>query len=123
MATKEKLYEAFGELLYAVSKADGTVQPEEKKTVEGILKSHPFGSDILWSFNYEANKTHSFKEAYSKAMDIFKEHGPFEEYGKFAEILTEVAKAFEGISSEESVLIQNFKNDLTKTFLNDENIR
>lgn len=122
MATKDKLYEAFGELLYSVAIADGSVQHEEKKALQEILKMHPWAQDILWSFNYEENRTHQVKDTYLKAIDTFKEHGPFEEYEKFIEVLEIVAAAFGGITEEERNLIGNFRNDLLTTFRNNPDI-
>jgi uncharacterized tellurite resistance protein B-like protein len=37
---KEKLYEALGELLYAMAKADGTVQESEIRAIDNIVKNH-----------------------------------------------------------------------------------
>jgi uncharacterized tellurite resistance protein B-like protein len=123
MAEPEKLYEAFGELLYALAKADGNVQNEERTILKNILKDYPFESDILWSFNYEEKKQHSVKDAYKKAMDIFLSHGPFSEYGKFAEILEKLASASEGISKEEKAIILGFQGDLMKAFKDNPNIQ
>ncbi|WP_028980128.1 hypothetical protein [Sporocytophaga myxococcoides] len=123
MAEIDKLYEAFGELVYAVAKADGAIQNEERVALEDVLKDNKWASDIIWSFNYEDKKSKTVKEAYSKAIDIFKHHGPFSEYGKFADVLELVAFAFQGISTEEKEIISNFRNELTTVFKNDSNIQ
>lgn len=123
MANNDKLYEAFGELLYAVAKVDGSVQNEERKVLDEILNRHPWGKDIIWSFNYEEKKTNSVKDAYLKAMDIFVNHGPFEEYENFHSVLNEVALAFGGITEEERALINNFKNTLLNSFKNNPDIQ
>ena len=49
---QEKLYEAFGELLYVVAMADGLIQEEELSALDEVLKGHPWAADIQWSFNY-----------------------------------------------------------------------
>ena len=41
MTDKEKLYETLGELLYAIAKADGVIQAEEKEALEKMFKNHP----------------------------------------------------------------------------------
>jgi uncharacterized tellurite resistance protein B-like protein len=123
MAEIDKLYEAFGELVYAVAKADGAIQNEERIALEDVLKDNKWASDIIWSFNYEDKKSKTVKEAYSKAIDIFKHHGPFSEYEKFADVLELVAFAFQGISKEEKEIISNFRNELTTVFKNDPNIQ
>ncbi|HEY8400244.1 MAG TPA: TerB family tellurite resistance protein [Cytophagaceae bacterium] len=123
MINKDKVYEAFGELLYAVAKVDGAIQDEERKVLDEILSRHPWGKDILWSFNYEEKKTNSVKDAYLKAMDIFIHHGPFEEYENFHLVLNEVALAFGGITEEEEVLIHNFRQSLLDAFKDNPNIQ
>lgn len=123
MAEPEKLYEAFGELLYALAKADGNVQNEERTILKNILKDYPYEAEILWSFNYEEKKQHSVKDAYKKAMDIFLSHGQFSEYGKFIEILEKVASASEGISPEEKTILQGFQGDLMKSIKDNPNIQ
>src|SRR5690606_17819490 len=123
MYSKEKLYETFGELLYAIALADGRIQDEEVSALKEMIKFHPLAQDILWSFNYEKSKETTVEAAYNKALDIFKHHGPAAEYKDFEEILARVAAACEGISPEEKSLIENFRKDLTTTFLNDSNIQ
>jgi uncharacterized tellurite resistance protein B-like protein len=122
MVTKEKLYEAFGELIYAVAKADGVVQGEEVAALEKILKNHSWAKDIVWSFNYEAQKNNSVEYVYDKAMDIFKEHGPSAEYEHLLDILQAVAEASRGDSATEATekgIINLFQQDLIKRFRDD----
>ena len=116
MVTKEKLYEAFGELIYAVAKADGLVQGEEVEALQQVLKSHSWAADIIWSFNYERGKDHPVEQTYRKAIDIFGEYGPAEEYAQFTSILEAVAAASQGITEEERKLIGQFHEDLTHKF-------
>jgi uncharacterized tellurite resistance protein B-like protein len=119
MVTKEKLYEAFGELIYAVAKADGIVQGEEVEALEKILKSHSWAQDIIWSFKYEAEKNHSIDYVYKKAMDIFKEHGPASEYDQLISVLQAVAKASQGVSTDEKGVINKFQYELIEKFKKD----
>jgi hypothetical protein len=122
MYSKEKLYETFGELLYAVTLADGKIQDEEINQLKEIIKYHPLSDDILWSFNYEKSKNTTVYEAYAKAIDIFKFNGPAEEYKEFEEILNAVANACNGIGPEEKKLIDAFRSELTNAFMENENI-
>lgn len=119
MAELDKLYEAFGELVYAVAKADGNIQNEERKALEEVLKDDHWATDIIWSFNYEDKKAHSVKEAYAKAIDIFKFHGPFSEYERFIEVIEKVAAAFQGITEEEKRIINSFRKDLLDSIKKD----
>jgi hypothetical protein len=122
MVTKEKLYEAFGELIYAVAKADGVIQGEEVAVLEKILKNHSWAKDIVWSFNYEAQKNNSVEYVYNKAMDIFKEHGPSPEYEHLVSILQAVSESSQGNSATEATekgIINLFQQDLIKRFKED----
>ena len=56
MVGKTELYDAFGELIYAVAKADGFIQNEEVGKLQELLASHTWGKEIGWSFNYEREK-------------------------------------------------------------------
>lgn len=122
MVTKEKLYEAFGELIYAVAKADGVIQGEELTALESILKNDSWAKDIVWSFKYEMAKNHPLAYVYNKAIDVFKEHGPASEYTHLVSILQAVAEASQGTSSQESGVINQFQQDLIQKFKQDMNI-
>lgn len=120
MVTKEKLYEAFGELIYAVAKADGLVQAEELITLEKILRGHPWASTIHWSFDYENSKHTKVSEVYKRAMDTFLQHGPDAEYAYLVEILEEIAKAGSGtIDEKEQRIIDAFQLDFKNRFIQD----
>lgn len=122
MVTKEKLYEAFGELIYAVAKADGVVQGEEVAVLEHILRNHSWAKDIVWSFKYETQKDNSVDYVYDKAMDIFKEHGPSSEYEHLMSILKALAEASHHTSASEAKergIINLFQQDLIQKFQND----
>lgn len=119
MIKKTKLYDAFGELLYAIAIADGEIQDEEKKTLERLLKEHPWSREIKWSFDYENQKKHSVEEAYSKAIDICKENGPDPEYKYLLDVMVNVADAFDGIVPQEKIVIDNFRKDLKDRFMSD----
>jgi uncharacterized tellurite resistance protein B-like protein len=119
MTKKEKLYDAFGELIYAIAKADGEIQPEEIEALKSVLENHHGAKEINWSFNYEVSKNHSIDEAYSKAITICKEYGPSIEYIELINTMENVAQASNGIDINEQNLIDNLKNDLTNRFKQD----
>lgn len=119
MIKKTKLYDAFGEMLYAIAMADGEVQEEEKKTLQRLIKEHPFSKEIEWSFDYENQKNHSLGEAYSKAIDICKENGPDPEYKYLLDVMIQVANAYDGIVPQEKRILDNFIEDLRDRFLHD----
>ena len=119
MAEIDRLIDAFGELLYALAMADGKVQEEEVQTLGKVLQGHPWASGIKWSFNYEQKKQHSLEEAYEKALDTFKSHGPAAEYQHLLELMDAVAEAFGGTEESEQAVIDNFKQELKAKFLKD----
>lgn len=119
---KEQLYEAFGELIYAVAKADGLVQDEEVQALQDILQQHAWAQEVEWSFNYEVKNQKDINDAYERALDTFREYGPTPEYEYLIEILEKVAQASDGIDSKEEKIIQGFQDDLKDRFINDLNV-
>jgi uncharacterized tellurite resistance protein B-like protein len=120
---KEKLYEAFGELLYAVAMADGAVQEEERARMKAVLAPFRWGEEVLWSFNYETNHQRPLKDAYAKSFRAICEHGPFSEFYEFVQVLEDVAAASKGIDPEERAMIDRFRQDLQEAFMNNPKIR
>lgn len=116
---RERLYDAFGELIYAVALADGSIQEEEVSALEKVLKGHTWSKAIKWSFNYERSKKISVESAYLRAMATFKEFGPDPEYKYMLEVMQEVAKAFNGIVPAEQKIIDNFQKELKSQFIKD----
>jgi len=116
MKDKEKLYETLGELLYAVALADGVIQTSETERLQEIVEHHPWGKEIKWSFDYENRKKQPFEEVYKKAINYCHSYGPTPEYEEFAELLTLVADASEGIDRHEELVISNFSKHLIQRF-------
>jgi len=77
---KEKLYEAFGELIYVVAMADGEIQETEVVALKKLVSEHPLGSDIKWSFDYEAKNISDTKDTYQKVLNTCQAYGPSEDY-------------------------------------------
>lgn len=119
MVTQVELYDAFGELIYALAKADGVIQGEEVKALEEIVEGHPWASEITWSFNYEKKKDKTLLEAYEKALMICQEYGPSPDYPFLFEVLDKVAEAADGVHDQEQNIIDNFKKALMEKFHDD----
>lgn len=119
MVTKVELYDAFGELIYALAKADGIIQGEEMVALEEVIQGHPWSSAITWSFKYEKKKDKSLSEAYDKALSICQEYGACPDYPFLFEVLDKIAAAAEGVHEEEQKVIDNFKKELIEKFRND----
>lgn len=119
MVGKIELYDAFGELIYAVAKADGLVQNEEVVKLKELIANHPWAKEIVWSFNYELNKEKTVEEAYQKALYVCQQYGPSPEYPEMLNLLNEIALANEGVSETEKAIIHNFEKELRAKFQKD----
>jgi hypothetical protein len=114
--TQTQLYDALGELIYALAKVDGLIDEAEIGKLEEVLRSHPWSSEIKWSFDYENRKANSVDEAFAKALQTCKDFGPSPEYTFVIEVLQAVAEASEGTSVQESGMIARFQQELTDYF-------
>lgn len=119
MTEEEKLYETLGELLYAVAKADGVIQQEEKDAMKTLLKDHPLGAEINWSFNYEETKEQSVDEVYHKVISYCKHYGPAPQYTEFINAMEIIAEAAGGKDKTEENIINSFSKDLITKFRRD----
>lgn len=114
--SKEQLFEAFGEILYALAAVDGNIQQEEKLLIAQAIKHHRYEYDILFSFKQEVNRARTIKEAFGKAMDTFHAFGPFDGCSDFKIILENLALSCQGISTEEQEIIDQFHKELLSNF-------
>ncbi|MHA7059350.1 tellurite resistance TerB family protein [Aquimarina sp. M1] len=119
MVSRDRLYQTFGELLYVIAMSDGVIQKEEVNTLEEILKAHPKGQEIKWSFDYESDHENDIETLYKRVIEVFSDNGPDEEYDFMIYALTKIAEATDGISSKEKNVINSFSKDLLKRFKND----
>ena len=119
MVCKEDVYNAFGEVMYAVALADGAIQQEEIKRFNEIIEKHKFGDKIKWSFFHKKEENTPLKVALEKALDTLTTFGPFEDLPFLFNALEEIAKAFNGIVEQERNLIDNFRKDLHEQFKKD----
>ncbi len=119
MKNTEKLIEAFGELIYVVAMADGTIEVEELKVIENKLAIHKWGEDIKWSFDYEVKKNTSIEDLYKKVITYCEMHGPDPEYQFLLDVVEEVATVSNGIDQNEQEVMDGFVQDLTEKFRTD----
>lgn len=111
-----ELYDAFGELLYVLTKIDGEIQREEIQTLYQILENHPWSKEIIWSFNYEADHDSDIEDVYKKVIYACYEIGPNSEYTYMLEVLEVVAESSLGVDQQERDIIDRFKKDLIEEF-------
>lgn len=115
----ERLYEAFGDLLYIVAMADGIIQKEEIEALEKITKNHSWAKEINWAFNYDRAHGESVEFLYKKVLNICHEFGPNPEYKFLIEVLEQLANASNGIDESEQQIINKFTAELTERFKTD----
>ena len=119
---KEKLYEAFGELIYVVAMADGEIQDTEIVALKKLVNEHLLGADIKWSFDYEARNKMNTADTYQKVLNTCQAYGPTEEYLLLIDLLEKVAAASAGIDEKEQQVINDFQADLIARFKEDSSI-
>ena len=119
MENLEKLYDAFGELVYVVAMADGIIQKEEYDKLEQMLSDHPWGKEIKWSFDYEKSHGNSVDDLYKKVLDQCYEEGPRKEYNFLLELINQVANASSGVDEKENEVIEGFTSELMERFRKD----
>ena len=119
MTSAQKLYDAFGELIYVIAMVDGEIQKEEVAVLEKKLAKHPWGESIKWSFDYEVKKSNSINDLYRKVVSYCEEHGPSEDYIFLLEVMEDVANAHEGKDEREQEVLDNFVRHLTEKFKSD----
>ncbi|WP_024769622.1 MULTISPECIES: tellurite resistance TerB family protein [Aquimarina] len=119
MVSRDRIYQTFGELLYVIAMSDGVIQKKEVETLEDILKGHPKGKDIKWSFDYENENQNDVETLYKKIIEVFSDNGPDEEYEFMMYALAKIADASEGMDPKEEKVITNFSRDLLERFKKD----
>jgi uncharacterized tellurite resistance protein B-like protein len=120
MTALENLHYAIGELAYAVAKADGEVQKEERLKFHNIVeaelrcKDYNFNvSDIIFQI-VDKDKT-SLQEAYDSAMKQIKTNSHYlspELKATFIKVMEKIANAYKPVTLNEQNLIEKFKKDI-----------
>lgn len=120
MTPIESLHYAIGELAYAIARADGTVQKEERNKFHDIVaaelrcKDYAFDvSDIIFRM-MDKDKPDS-ATSYKWAMDEIRLNSHYlspELKKTFIRVMEKVAAAFPPVTVTEKDLISKFKNDI-----------
>ena len=97
MRNEEKLYHSFGELIYAVAKADGQIQDEEYSKLDELIANHEWERTIKWSFNYERNKSSDPENIFKKVINNCESYGPTPAYREFIDVISKIAEASNGV--------------------------
>jgi len=116
---KERLYDAFGELFYALASVDGVISKEELRTIGEILDGHEGAKAIKWSFEYEKTKSRPLEEAFDKALSVVKVMASGDDLDFLIDALNKIAAA-DYVDEAESVMIEVFIGELNNHLANSE---
>ena len=116
----QNLHYAIGELAYAIARADGKVQPEERKKfqaiVEAELRCKDFDFDLSDIIFKIMDKDHQDSETvYNWAMHEIRTNGHYlspELKKTFLCVMEKIAKAYPPVTEQEHSLIERFKRDI-----------
>jgi len=121
MTSIENLHAAIGELAYAIARADGTIQKEERQKfhdiVEAELRCRDFDfdvSDIVFQI-MDKDKFIDAETSYNWAMKEIRMNSHYlspELKETFINVMEKVAKAYPPVTIEESNLIEKFRKDI-----------
>lgn len=118
------IHSAMGSLAYAIAKADGVIQDEEKKIIQKLAQqefelSEADNEWIAKMFSQLETDNISLEDAYRFALDTLEANRGEYDFTeglkqKCVSFMEKVSLAFEGISNEEQVVIERFKKDMIK---------
>jgi uncharacterized tellurite resistance protein B-like protein len=120
MTPVENLHYAIGELAFAVARADGQIQREEKekfrRLVEVELRCGDYAfniSDII--FQIMSRDRSSVQDAYDRAMRQIRNNSHYLSPAlkkTFLAVMEKIAKAYPPVTIGESDLIEQFRKDI-----------
>lgn len=119
----ERLYYALGELAYAVAKADGQINYQERNKLHDIVvkeakcHNHNFNvSEIIFHI-LQKEKIFTVEDSYRSAireMALCSNYLTNDMKAEFVAVLDKVARAFDGFTDEEHAIIERFRVDIEK---------
>lgn len=122
--SKESIYKAMGSLAYAIAKADGHIQDEEKLTIQNLAQQEFELSDMdnEWiknMFSSLEKEGIGIEDAYQFAIDTLEATRYDFEFDekmkkKCLRFMERTAEAFSGTSIDERIIINRFKKDMTR---------
>ena len=115
--SKTQLYDAMGELIYAVAKSEGFAEAEPSTLLIELLAGQAWANEVQLSFNYEYQNENTMEEAYEKAVDVCKAYGPAEEYAFLFQALEVLGRHTLKGKPEQPSILSRFQNDLTTHFM------
>ncbi|WP_317897709.1 hypothetical protein [Aurantibacillus circumpalustris] len=117
----ENLHYALGQIVYAIARADGEVQKEERQRllniVEAELKNENYNFDIASIIFQVMDKDHcnSVEDTYHLAMKQIRLNSHYLTPSlktSFITLMEKIAKAYPPVTLEELLLLDRFKKDI-----------
>lgn len=116
----EDLYYALGQLAYAVARADGNIQNEEKMALQAVLvqEAREYGIEFANSsiiFELLQRDDTGVEKSYEWAMNEIRRNRQYfipALQEKFIKILERVARAYPPVVEEEKRILERFKRDI-----------
>lgn len=106
-----------GSLVYALSKIDGRLQPEEVRSVNDLFANVPHGDLARYAFFLRANVGETVEEAYAFGMRrLFFNRTELNPALKkqFIDGLIQVARSHDDISRQEQAFIRQFRREIRR---------
>lgn len=118
----QNLYYVLGELSYAIAKADGAIQKEEKEAIHAIViselkKNNFYFEDLEMTFRFMQKDNIQIETIYEEALDVMRSNSFYLDKKlkeKFISVIQKIADAFPPITSSEQSFIDRFKTDINK---------
>ena len=121
MRPLQNLHSAIGELAYAIARADGTIQKEERQKFHDIVaaelrcKDYDFDiSDIIFQI-LDKDKYIDSQTSYDWAMKEIRLNSHYlspQLKETFIKVMEKVAKAYPPVTNEEKEILERFKKDI-----------
>jgi uncharacterized tellurite resistance protein B-like protein len=122
--SRQNIHKAMGSLAYAIAKADGQIQEQEKEIIRKLAQKEfeISDSDNEWIENMFVSleeKKISLEDAYNYALDVLEANRfdfDFDQLmkEKCVRFIERIAEEFDGISTDEQLVIKRFKKDINK---------
>ena len=119
MTKKDRLFDAFGELLYAILHADQNIK--DKNTyldiTDQIARKYRITKHIDWNIDYQRRNAHSLENSYMRALMACRDNGPDPDYIDLFDLLKYTTDLNKNLTAENKEFVGGFQNALKEIFI------
>jgi uncharacterized tellurite resistance protein B-like protein len=122
--SRQNIYIAMGSLAYAITKADGQIQEQEKNTIKNLAQKEfeLNDQDNEWIENMFSKLEKdgiSLDDAYNYAIDVLEANRYEFDFDqemkqKCLNFMERIAESSNGVSVNEQLIIKRFRKDITR---------